>query len=123
MELNFYTLPFTNYHGRVFDANNNFIFQFMTNDKIRSQVIDILNGTVNPTHLRLEVNKEDNGQIDMLHEAYDKPLPFILIRGWGNLTGVGAHNLDHNTAAKIQDDLRDWIIYKLTTVNNETDQT
>ena len=30
--------------------------------------------------------------------------PFILIRDWGNLTGVGAHNLPAEKAAQIQDD-------------------
>jgi len=41
-------------------------------------------------------------------------LPFILIRGWGNLTGIGGYNFDSEKASKIQDDFRDWIIYKLT---------
>jgi hypothetical protein len=38
---------------------------------------------------------------------------FILIRGWGNLTGTGAHHFSEEKAVKIQDDFRDWIIYKL----------
>ena len=42
-------------------------------------------------------------------------LPFILIRGWGNLIGIGGYNFDMEKASKIQDDFRDWIIYKLST--------
>ena len=35
------------------------------------------------------------------------------VRGWGNLTGIGAHNLDYKTAAKIQDDFIEFIYKKL----------
>ena len=34
----------------------------------------------------------------------------ILIRGWGNLTGAGAHNLSVEEAANIQDTFADFIV-------------
>ena len=36
-----------------------------------------------------------------------------MIRGWGNLTGVGAYNLNGDYATKIQDTLAEYIIEKL----------
>jgi hypothetical protein len=38
---------------------------------------------------------------------------FIVIRGWGNLTGCGSHNFSGEKAAQIQDDFRNWLIDKL----------
>jgi hypothetical protein len=43
----------------------------------------------------------------------DELTPLILIRGWGNLTGCGAYNLDGEYAGKIQDTLEEYIIEKL----------
>ena len=40
--------------------------------------------------------------------------PFIMIRGWGRLTGMCAFHLDHDVARKIQDDFAEWILNKLT---------
>ena len=35
------------------------------------------------------------------------------IRGWGNLTGAGAHNLSVEEAANIQDTFADFIVERL----------
>ena len=35
------------------------------------------------------------------------------IRGWGMLTGIGAYNLDIETAAKIQDDFAEYCVKML----------
>ena len=40
---------------------------------------------------------------------------FICIRGWGNLTGTGGYNFSEEKAIKIQDDFKNWIVYKLST--------
>lgn len=37
----------------------------------------------------------------------------ILIGGWGNLTGCGAHNLKLEVAANIQDTFADFIVERL----------
>ena len=51
-------------------------------------------------------NKIDLDKDEELHE-------FILIRGWGNLTGAGSYNLDGEYAGKIQDTLAEYIVQKL----------
>lgn len=40
-------------------------------------------------------------------------MPFIMIRGWGMLTGVGAYNLPSNKAAKIQDEFANYVLNQL----------
>jgi hypothetical protein len=40
-------------------------------------------------------------------------LSIILFKRWGYLTGVGGCNLDADTAAKIQDDLAEYILQQL----------
>jgi hypothetical protein len=47
------------------------------------------------------------------HEKDGVERECILIRGWGNLTGVGSYNLDGEYAAKIQDTLAEYIVEKL----------
>ena len=90
----------------VYDDNSNFIFQFQFEDEnTRKQVIDILNGDFIPKKKKNFVFKDGIISID------DKQ--FIMIRGWGNLTGIGGYNLDGEYAAKIQDTLGEYIIEKL----------
>ena len=111
MKLEFYKLPFKSnfYDNWVYDANDNFIFQF-ENTKYKSLVLETLNGHQNQY---LEVftltvsNKYPN-------KVLNKGKPFITIRGWASIVGSGGHGLTTTQAKDIQDDLRDWIIYKLT---------
>ena len=108
MELNFYKLPFrlAEYGNWVYDAGNNFIFQIESGP--RERIVEALNSEKGISNkAQLSIDTEDPGMILNFGD------PFILIRGWGNLTGVGAHNFSAEKAAKIQDDLRDWIIWKL----------
>ncbi len=108
-----YKLPFhrAKYGNWVYDANSNFIFQFEFNgDKTKSGIIDILNGDLEP--LKENIVKHKQGVIYVEKEGVDKAL--IMIRGWGNLTGIGAYNLDGEYAAKIQDTLAQYIVERLT---------
>lgn len=103
-----YKFPFRQdkYGTWVYDDNSNFIFQFQFEDEnTRKQVIDILNGDFIPKKKKNFVFKDGIISID------DKQ--FIMIRGWGNLTGIGGYNLDGEYAAKIQDTLGEYIIEKL----------
>lgn len=103
-----YKFPFhqAKYGNWVYDANSNFIFQFeFKGEDTRKKVIDILNGDL-LEYKRQEVEHKD-GMI------YVDGIEFILIRGWGNLTGVGAYNLDGEWAGKIQDSLAEYIVEKL----------
>lgn len=125
MILNFYTRPFhqVKYGSWVYDAKSNFVFQFDEVKKydekgnylngikeLRQEVIFSLNALDNEPieGLELSINPKDPTEI------FNKEKSFIRIRGWGNLTGIGGYNFDVDKASKIQDDFRDWIIYKLT---------
>ena len=105
-----YQFPFhqAKYGSWVYDANSNFIFQFQFNDEeTRNKTIQILNGEL----------VDYKGQNATLKDGiiYIDDVEFIMIRGWGNLTGVGAYNLDGEYASRIQDTLAEYIIEKLTT--------
>lgn len=107
-----YEFPFhqAKYGSWVYDAKGNFIFQFENGDaNVREKIIGILNGEVTEYNRR-EVRGSE-GSIEVNIEGKWKEL--ILIRGWGNLTGVGAYNLDGEYAAKIQDSLQEYILEKL----------
>jgi hypothetical protein len=113
-----YKLPFRlcKYSGWVRDANSNFIFQFEISDKeVQQKIIDFLNGDIESIN-RYKFTT-DNGLISLHLE--NKAIDFILIRGWGNLTGTGAYNLDAKYAAKIQDTLAAWLVDKLNKANND----
>lgn len=122
--LNFYTQPFhqAKYGTWVYDSKSNFVFQFDEVNKydtkgnylagvkeLRQDVILALNSISHTpiNELNLTVNPNDETEILNNGEL------FITIRGWGNLTGIGAHNFTSDKATKIQNDFRDWIIYKL----------
>lgn len=120
MELNFYEQPFRlcKYSDWVYDFNNNFVFQFESRfdskgnylegeRELQNKVIESLNSEERTPIEGLNLKTESFGEI--LRE--DKL--FILIRGWGNLTGVGAHNFDEDKAAKIQDNFQEWLLYRL----------
>ena len=106
-----YTFPFKNIHTSwVYDSQDNFIFQFCIYSKqSREKFLNILNNTVT------EYNRYDaryvKGFIELKH--LDKWVQFILVRGWGTLTGVGGYNLSEEYASKIQDSLAEYIIDKL----------
>jgi hypothetical protein len=74
-----------------------------------SEIIAIVNaingygpGTFNA---RVSPTQNDVIQID----GEDK----LLIRGWGNLTAPGCHNLSNKDAIKVQDDFANWIVEQL----------
>jgi hypothetical protein len=107
----FYTRPFEMYeYGlQVYDAKNNFVFEFEkgVNKYLQQEVIFSLNALDNETIEKLKISSLN--AIEILNDGKK----FICIRGWGNLTGTGGYNFKEEKAIKIQDDLRDWIIYKL----------
>mgnify|MGYP003555337232 CR=1 FL=1 len=109
-----YEFPFhtSKYGGWVYDAKDNFIFQFVFGgEKLRNKVIQILNGELEEYNRR-EV-KHESGYIKVKVE--DEWHDFILIRGWGMMTGIGGYNLDGEYAGKIQNTLAEYIVEKLNT--------
>jgi hypothetical protein len=103
-----YQFPFhqAKYGTWVYDLNSNFIFQFEKVDKdSREKFIQIMNDELTEYKRQDVTSKDGDIFIDGKH--------FITIRGWGNLTGGGAYNLDGDYAAKIQDTLLEYIVEKI----------
>ena len=120
MELNFYTRPFhqAKYSGWVYDAKDNFVFQFEGDydekgnykegyEELTKSIIFALNDVDhNPLkNLKLELKTKI--------ELYKNGKLFIIIRGWGGLTGIGGHNFPSEKAVKIQDDFIKYFLYKV----------
>jgi len=108
----FYTRPFKAYeYGRqVFDAKNNFVFEFEkgVSKELQQEVIFSLNALDNEPIKKLNLTFFEDRIIN-------EEKSIICIRGWGNLTGVGGYNFGEEKALKIQNVFRDWIISKLST--------
>ena len=69
--------------------------------------ISRIEGEINLTNPHINFRHEDGFILDNDHNK------LILIRGWGNLTGIGAHNLSVEEAANIQDTFADFIVERL----------
>lgn len=126
MDLPLYSLPFKQYcnHHYVYDANDNFIFQFENRQVdvyeepveyckyVEEQILNALNGKSTDKfldELELEI-KEDFEDCSI----YNRGKLFITIRGWGNLTSESGFNLTNQDAGKIQNEFAKWIVWKLT---------
>ena len=109
----FYTRPFIMYeYGRqVYDAKYNFVFEFEkgVSKEMQQEVIFSLNALDNEPINELKLSFLD--AIEILNDGQK----FICIRGWGNLTGTGGYHFSEEKAIKIQDDFKNWIVYKLST--------
>ena len=69
-------------------------------------IVDAING-YGPGYFNASINPEHKDVIQI--DGVDK----LLIRGWGNLTARGSHNLSTKEACKIQDDFAKWIVEQL----------
>jgi hypothetical protein len=109
----FYTRPFKMYeYGRqVFDVKDNFVFEFEkgVSKKLQQEVIFSLNALDNEPIKELKLSFLD--AIEILNDGQK----FIGIRGRGNLTGTGGYHFTEEKAIKIQDDFKNWIVYKIST--------
>ena len=93
---------------RIVDQHDNFVFQFekiSENDQIK--ILDIINETFKHKD-SIDVHYEQRTQKIKIGEK-----PLITIRGWGNLTGSGGHNLSQQEAANIQNTFAEYIVNKL----------
>ena len=115
MELNFYTRPFhlAEYGGLVWDAKQNFVFRFekpITRDRDTMQNIIFRLNALKPEDEKLpEYNLTLKNPIQIYHNNE----PFIMLRGWSGLTGIGGHNFSLEKASKIQDDFVKYFLYKV----------
>jgi hypothetical protein len=103
-----YELPLEDIHGWIYDQKRNFVFQFMIDDeKTEQKILDVINGKENFKNLDLLFKHEQGKIVDKFGS------PIILIRGWGNLTGIGAMNLSVEEASNIQDTFANFIVERL----------
>lgn len=84
-------------------------------EKLKPIIVDKINGKdVKIEHLS-NFKYDGDGMIMATYDADGKEYDIMLIRGWGHLTGIGALHLDHEFAAKLQDDFAKYIV---DTLNN-----
>jgi len=89
------------------DNKGQVVAQFHQDDlNFRKKLLDVVNSVPNAIKSTRTFYHED---------GYIKTdgVKVILIRGWGNLTGVGSHNLSAEEAANVQDTLAEFIVNKL----------
>jgi len=113
--LEFYTLPFSDDGGcgYIYDDKANFAFMIipnLTEEQVNKIIVSINSEEHKPLVYKQPFTLEYVKEIVTINMNGN---PFITIRGWGNLTGKDAHNLPEKEAAKIQDNLANWLISKL----------
>lgn len=91
----------------VWTADDQMAFNWCCNlpKETRQEIVDIINGTSNKKSEKEWIVK--NNRI-----YYDDKL-VLLTRGWGMLRGIGAYNLDEETAARIQDEFINYVVEQL----------
>ena len=104
-----FKLPFKVKHkgSCCVDANDQFCFE--TFDYLSKESKDILQSSID----NKDVKRQDVYYDDKEQYIYVDEKPFISIRGWGYLTGIGGLNLSDDEAVKIQDDLANYLVEQL----------
>lgn len=123
VELDFYKPKFKCRFGIdwVYDSNKNFVFQFEFNDfhtkqyeKLVNEFMESLNNdSLKPTKHKIYFS-DVNGELFIVENGVKKL--FVVIRGWGNLTGTGSHNLSGERASEIQDNFVKYFLWKTTII-------
>lgn len=97
----------------VWTKDNELAFNYLDEEKIDNkdlveiyEIVNAING-YGPGKFNASINPNHNDIIQI--DGIDK----LLIRGWGNLTGQGAHNLSNEDAIKVQNDFAKWIVEQL----------
>ncbi|ALN97182.1 hypothetical protein [Flavobacterium phage FpV4] len=119
-----YKFPLTNdmFGGKILTTDNNMAFDFMekwldknsfkVSEEDENTILKILNDTEGIFKTKTKFDYEyKNCVINIIINNVSKP--FIMIRGWGHLTGTGGLKLDEKTARKLQDEFAMFIIEKL----------
>lgn len=113
-----YDFPFKldSYIGWVYDANENFAFEFeIASKEARKKFLNVINSTTREVSQHAGHFYHKDGYIynGNLQDSNDNDIAIILIRGWGNLTGTGGMNLPAEEAANIQNTLAEYIVRQL----------
>lgn len=115
MKLQFYTLPFSDDGScsYIYDDKGNFAFMIVPN--LTEQQVEKILVSINSEEYKPLIYKE---KITLEYIKSIKTInmngkPFIIIRGWANLTSPNSFNFSSEKANEIQDNLAEWIISKL----------
>jgi len=98
----------------IYGKDNGMVIQFdlddETDDKFRYNLVKKLNGEkdISLTIPTLSYNKEEQ-------EYTIDGKPFMIQRGWGNLTSPNCLNLTNEKAAQVQDEFAEFVLKTLTT--------
>jgi hypothetical protein len=114
-----FTFPLKLCHSKVMTADFNMAFDFILrfldpeaiqiSDEDKQKIVDIINGE--NRQIKEHKLEYQDGDIKLNGK------PFIMIRGWGHLTGTGGLNLPGERAKELQDEFGNYIIEKLTKIN------
>ena len=122
-----YAFPLTRTFNKVFTANSDMAFDFMS--PFMAGMVDgeiLCLSDENKDGILSLINEDKEGHIEGYIE-YDRKSGtiklngdvIILIRGWGYLTGIGGLNLEPEIASAIQAAFAEHIVNKLKSINNE----
>ena len=125
-----FPLKTPNRGGWVYDQKGNFVFEFETKfdekgnfaqgwKEFEQKVINRLNSLTSSVNITNVNFVHENGQIYLMKD--NKKTHIITIRGWGNLTGIGGHNLSAGEASTIQDTFAEFVVEKLNS-NDESNK-
>lgn len=122
----YFRLPLSRMYSKVFTWDSEMAFDFplkmlypfspSLTDEDKDNIVSIINGEKSSKKLDLEGKFLKYIPENTTIYLFDKGIavPFIIVRGWGSLTGVGGHRLDSEKASEIQNSFGEWIVEKLT---------
>lgn len=104
-----FKFPLSGQCSYIFDQDNAVVLQFINNKQTleeRMKVLSIIN----------EESDQDESSIYSHVDGYifKDNYPYISIRSWGRLTSPAVFNLPSDEAVKLQDELAEFIINRLT---------
>lgn len=117
MDPDFDIKVFTKDYGMAFDFPMKMIYPngFTITTDAKMFIVNVLNGEEDINRMGMELKlryQPDNSTIYVEIEGEERE--FIIVRGWGNLTGIGGLNLPEEEAAEIQDAFGSYIVESLT---------
>jgi len=96
----------------IWDSKGHMCFTYLDDDEQKyRRIIGLLNGEDEKPFVGVGSDGSHIAVTDDRTETETKPC--LLVRGWGYLTGIGALNLDHETAGNLQHELMEYCMNKL----------
>lgn len=110
---------FTQDHGMAFDfMMPMFIKSMYPNGSVlrkedQRKIVDCINGDGSSFSDKTEVKYNPDNTTILAKDSEGVFREIIIVRGWGNLTGVGGHNLPQDQAIEVQNAFANYIVGKL----------